>query len=138
MARTHRLRPQAPHQRAAGGRRPQGHRVRRDLPELPDLTTTTRSCRSPSPAERDQRLIRLEHGEPVRFGPDGKQGLRFGRFGGLEAVPAEGTDPDSLLVHNAHEPDPSYAFALSRLDSSDFAHTPIGVFRAWSGRATTS
>jgi len=26
--------------------------------------------------------------------------------------------------------DPSYAFALSRLDSSDFAQTPVGVFRA--------
>ena len=33
----HRLRPQAPDQRAAGGRRPQGNRVHRDLPELPDL-----------------------------------------------------------------------------------------------------
>ncbi len=27
-------------------------------------------------------------------------------------------------------PDPSYAFALSRLDTGDFAHAPIGVFRA--------
>jgi 2-oxoglutarate ferredoxin oxidoreductase subunit beta len=32
-------------------------------------------------------------------------------------------------VHDAHAADPSYAFALSRLDSADFAHTPIGVFR---------
>ena len=38
-------------------------------------------------------------------------------------------DPACLLVHDAHAADPSYAFALSRLDSSDFAHTPIGVFR---------
>ena len=81
------------------------------------------------PGEREQRLIRLEQGEPIRFGADQKNGLRFGRFGGLEAVPVEGADPESLLVHNAEEPDPSYAFALSRLDSSDFAHTPIGVFR---------
>ncbi len=82
------------------------------------------------PAGRDMRLIRLEHGEPIRFGADGAQGLRFGRYGSLEAVPADGTDPESLLVHDAHGQDPSYAFALSRLDSSDFAHTPIGVFRA--------
>ena len=33
----HRLGPQAPDQRAAGGRRPPGRRVHRDLPELPDL-----------------------------------------------------------------------------------------------------
>jgi 2-oxoglutarate/2-oxoacid ferredoxin oxidoreductase subunit beta len=81
------------------------------------------------PGERDLRLIRLEHGEPIRFGTDGSQGLRFGRHGGLEAVPVDGTDPDSLLVHDASASDPSYAFALSRLDSADFAHTPIGVFR---------
>ena len=32
-------------------------------------------------------------------------------------------------MHDAHAADASYAFALSRLDSADFAHTPIGVFR---------
>ncbi len=80
-------------------------------------------------SERDLRLIRLEDGKPIRFGADGSQGLRFGRHGGLEAVPVDGTDPDSLLVHDAGASDPSYAFALSRLDSRDFAHTPIGVFR---------
>jgi 2-oxoglutarate/2-oxoacid ferredoxin oxidoreductase subunit beta len=81
------------------------------------------------PGEREQRLIRLEHGEPIRFGADAGFGLRAGRYGGLEAVPAADADPDSLLVHDAHATDPSYAFALSRLDSTDFAHTPIGVFR---------
>src|SRR5215813_5864498 len=81
------------------------------------------------PDSRDQRLIRLEHGEPIRFGPDRAQGLRFNRYGSLEPVRAETADPNSLLAHDAHAEDPSYAFALSRLDSSDYAHTPIGVFR---------
>jgi len=81
------------------------------------------------PGEREQHLIRLEHGEPIRFGADGSKGLRFGRYGGLEAVPVAEADPACLLVHDAHAADPSYAFALSRLDSSDFAHTPLGVFR---------
>jgi 2-oxoglutarate/2-oxoacid ferredoxin oxidoreductase subunit beta len=79
---------------------------------------------------RDDRLIRLEHGEPIRFGPERSQGLRFGKFGALEAVDAAGADPDSLLVHDAHAADPSYAFALSRLDTSDFAHSPIGILRS--------
>ncbi|HEY4447072.1 MAG TPA: hypothetical protein VGN03_00535, partial [Steroidobacteraceae bacterium] len=48
----------------------------------------------------------------------------------LEAVDVAGADPDSLVVHDAHAADPPYAFALSRLDSGDFSHTPIGVFRA--------
>jgi 2-oxoglutarate/2-oxoacid ferredoxin oxidoreductase subunit beta len=81
------------------------------------------------PDSRDQRLIRLEHGQPIRFGPECAHGLRFRRTGGLEVIDAAAADPDSLLVHDAHAADSSYAFALSRLDSSDFAHTPIGVFR---------
>ena len=81
------------------------------------------------PATREENLIRLEHGEPVRFGPDSGRGLRFTRYGSLEPVDASGDDADTLLTHDAHAADPSYAFALSRLDSSDFAHTPIGVFR---------
>jgi len=81
------------------------------------------------PGERDMRLIRLEDGQPVRFGPDSAQGLRFGRYGGLEPAAVDEADPESLLVHDSGIADPAYAFALSRLDSSDFAHTPIGVFR---------
>jgi 2-oxoglutarate ferredoxin oxidoreductase subunit beta len=77
----------------------------------------------------DDRLIRLEHGEPVRFA-GGSRGLRFGRHGELEAADvAEVADQDTLITHDAHRADPSYAFALSRLDTSDFRHTPIGVFR---------
>jgi 2-oxoglutarate ferredoxin oxidoreductase subunit beta len=81
------------------------------------------------PASAGAKLIKLEHGQPVRFGPGGSLGLRFGRFGQLEPAEADGADPDTLVTHDAHRPDPSYAFALSRLDASDFRHTPIGVFR---------
>ena len=81
------------------------------------------------PASRDDRLVRLEHGERITFGAGRAHGLRFNRYGGLEPVDIAGAGEDSLLVHDAHAADPSYAFALSRLDSSDFAHTPIGVFR---------
>jgi 2-oxoglutarate/2-oxoacid ferredoxin oxidoreductase subunit beta len=83
------------------------------------------------PGARDLHVIRLEHGEPVKFGQDGEYGLRFGQAGSLEVVqrPTDGSGDDSLLVHDAHAADPSYAFALSRLDSTDFAHTPIGIFR---------
>jgi len=38
-------------------------------------------------------------------------------------------DPGTLITHDALRADPSYAFALSRLDTADFRHTPIGVFR---------
>jgi 2-oxoglutarate/2-oxoacid ferredoxin oxidoreductase subunit beta len=81
------------------------------------------------PASAGERLIRLEHGAPVRFGPGAEQGLRFGRHGELEAVDVAAADPDTLITHDAHRADPSYAFALSRLDTADFQHTPVGVFR---------
>jgi 2-oxoglutarate/2-oxoacid ferredoxin oxidoreductase subunit beta len=82
------------------------------------------------PETRDQNVIRLEHGEPIRFGADNSKGLRFTRHGTLKVVDLADTHgAGPLLVHDAHAADPSYAFALSRLDSRDFAHTPIGVFR---------
>src|SRR6516164_4321217 len=80
------------------------------------------------PASAGERLIKLEHGEPVRV-RGGTQGLRFGHHGELEAVDVAEADPDTLIIHDAHRADPSYAFALSRLDSADFRHTPVGVFR---------
>jgi 2-oxoglutarate ferredoxin oxidoreductase subunit beta len=82
------------------------------------------------PGSREQNVIRLEHGEPVRYGTQGERGLRFGKLGTIEAVDIAAVDADSLIVHDAHADDPSYAFALSRLDNADFAHTPIGVFRS--------
>jgi 2-oxoglutarate/2-oxoacid ferredoxin oxidoreductase subunit beta len=82
------------------------------------------------PGAREQHVIRLEHGQPIRYGAESEFGLRFGKLGSLEAVRVDEADPGSLLVHDAHAADSSYAFALTRLDSADFAHTPIGVFRS--------
>jgi 2-oxoglutarate/2-oxoacid ferredoxin oxidoreductase subunit beta len=81
------------------------------------------------PGQREVNVMRLEHDQPIRFGEGGGRGLRFTSHGSLEAVDAASADPGTLLTHDAHAADPSYAFALSRLDSADFAHTPIGVFR---------
>jgi len=83
------------------------------------------------PGARDEHVIRLEHGQPVKFGPSGEYGLRFSSLGSLGVVPVpdDGSQGSSLVVHDAHAADSSYAFALSRLDSIDMAHTPIGIFR---------
>jgi 2-oxoglutarate/2-oxoacid ferredoxin oxidoreductase subunit beta len=82
------------------------------------------------PSSRDHTVVRLEHGQPIKYGPGGEQGLRFGRYGSIEAVNVAEAGEDSLIVHDAHVDDPSYAFALSRLDNTEFEHTPIGVFRS--------
>jgi 2-oxoglutarate/2-oxoacid ferredoxin oxidoreductase subunit beta len=75
-------------------------------------------------------LIRLTDGEPVRFGPGGSMGLTYGPYGTLTAVEASSVPAGDLVTHDASREDPSYAFALSRLDTGDFRHTPIGVFRS--------
>jgi 2-oxoglutarate/2-oxoacid ferredoxin oxidoreductase subunit beta len=54
--------------------------------------------------EADPRLVRLEHGQPVRIG-------------------------DREIIHDAHADNPSRAFELSRLDDAAMAHVPIGIFR---------
>jgi 2-oxoglutarate/2-oxoacid ferredoxin oxidoreductase subunit beta len=84
-----------------------------------------------APETRDESTIRLEDGQPLRFGRDGSKAVvRDVATGALriEDDVAEG-DP-RVVVHDAHAEDPSYAFALSRLSGSDLRHTPIGVFRS--------
>jgi 2-oxoglutarate ferredoxin oxidoreductase subunit beta len=85
-------------------------------------------------------IIPLVHGEPIRFGtPDetgqGSKGVvRDPATGGVKVVEV-GTGPgqvpaDAILVHDAHNPDPSTAFAISRLTAADYLHqAPIGIFR---------
>jgi 2-oxoglutarate ferredoxin oxidoreductase subunit beta len=75
-------------------------------------------------------LIKLADGEPVRFGPAGSMGLTYGPYGALTPVAADSVPGDVLVTHDVARHDPSYAFALSRLDSGDFSHTPIGVIRS--------
>ncbi|MFD0656386.1 2-oxoacid:ferredoxin oxidoreductase subunit beta [Thermocatellispora tengchongensis] len=77
------------------------------------------------PATRDDITLRLEHGQPV---VSATKAVRRGPRG-LEVVERSSVAEDEILVHDAHDPDPSTAFALSRLDDPAFEHVPIGVFR---------
>ncbi len=54
--------------------------------------------------QAEARLVRLEHGKPVRIG-------------------------EREWIHDAHADDPSRAFEISRLDDGTMAHVPIGIFR---------
>jgi len=74
-------------------------------------------------------IIPLVHGEPIRFGVDGSKGIaRDPETGGVKVV--AGDDPN-LLVHDQENPDPSTAFALSRLTDAGVLHqAPIGIFRS--------
>ncbi|WP_034093253.1 2-oxoacid:ferredoxin oxidoreductase subunit beta [Streptacidiphilus albus] len=84
------------------------------------------------PATRDEALIPLEHGRPIRFGADGGQGVfRDPATGGLVTAPVTEGNQAEVLVHDAHAADPTTAFALTRLAGNDTLYrTPIGVLRS--------
>ena len=79
---------------------------------------------------KDEVTIRLEHGKPIRFGIGGHRGVIRDAAGRLEVVDVDQVGEDALLVHDAHDEDPSTAFALSRLSNPEtLDNTPIGIFR---------
>jgi 2-oxoglutarate ferredoxin oxidoreductase subunit beta len=94
-----------------------------------------------SPVTRDEAIIPLVHGEPIRFGAPGADGgggthglIRDAATGGVKVVEvgdaADQVSPDDVLVHDAHSADATTAFALSRLTDSGRLHqAPIGIFR---------
>jgi 2-oxoglutarate ferredoxin oxidoreductase subunit beta len=80
---------------------------------------------------REAMQIRLEHGQPIRFGAEGARGVARSADGaGLELVDVADAGEDALLIHDAHRPDPSLAFALAHLADRPTEPTPIGVFRS--------
>jgi 2-oxoglutarate ferredoxin oxidoreductase subunit beta len=78
-------------------------------------------------ATRDDWMIPLVDGEPIRFGAS-KAVVRLAD-GSLVIEDVAADDP-RVVVHDAHRQDPSYAFALSRLQSLDPRYAPMGVFRS--------
>ncbi|MFE9476185.1 2-oxoacid:ferredoxin oxidoreductase subunit beta, partial [Streptomyces griseofuscus] len=82
--------------------------------------------------QAEEAVIRLEHGQPIRFGAEGARGVvRDRRTGDLEVVTVTPENESELLVHDAGAASPTTAFALSRLaDPDTLHHTPIGVFRS--------
>ncbi|QKW11071.1 2-oxoacid:ferredoxin oxidoreductase subunit beta [Streptomyces sp. NA04227] len=82
--------------------------------------------------QAQEAVIRLEHGQPIRFGADNTKGVvRNPATGDLEIVTVTDANADRILVHDAHATSPTTAFALSRLaDPDTLHHTPIGVLRS--------
>ncbi|MDQ3475621.1 MAG: 2-oxoacid:ferredoxin oxidoreductase subunit beta [Actinomycetota bacterium] len=83
------------------------------------------------PGTRDEAIIPLVTGQPIRFGKDGHRGVvRDPSTGVLGVAEVACADDDGIVIHDPTTEDPSYAFGLSRLSGSDLGHTPFGVFRS--------
>jgi 2-oxoglutarate/2-oxoacid ferredoxin oxidoreductase subunit beta len=73
--------------------------------------------------------IRLEHGQPMRFGVDGERGVVRAADGSLTVADVAEVGEDAIVVHDAHLENQSHAAALAHLADSPTGPTPIGVLR---------
>jgi len=77
-----------------------------------------------------ENQIRLEHGEPIRFGAEGERCVVRDRDGGVRITDVAEVGAGKVLVHDAQDANPSRAFTLAHLAEQPTGPTPIGVFRA--------
>jgi 2-oxoglutarate ferredoxin oxidoreductase subunit beta len=84
-----------------------------------------------NPDTKADAIIPLVHGEPIRFGAEGSKGLvRDPATGGVKVAEVAEVGAAAVLVHDAHNPDPTMAFAISRLTDAGYLNrSPIGIFR---------
>jgi 2-oxoglutarate ferredoxin oxidoreductase subunit beta len=79
---------------------------------------------------RDDHTILLEQGRPLVFGKGRDKGIRMNGLE-LEVVKlGDGVGEKDLIVHDARNPNPAYAFLLSRMDMTPGFPTPLGILRA--------
>ncbi len=78
---------------------------------------------------RDEMMIDLVHGEPVRFGAENQRGVVL-RNGRAQIVDVDDVDESELVVHDETSPDSVTSMALSMLASDNQTPTPFGVFRS--------
>jgi len=78
---------------------------------------------------REDHVISLEQGKPLIFGKKRDKGIRM-RGLELEVVTlGKGVGEKDLVVHDETNPNPAYAFLLSRMETLPGFPAPIGVLR---------
>jgi 2-oxoglutarate ferredoxin oxidoreductase subunit beta len=87
------------------------------------------------PETREDWTIRMEHGQPLRFGTPDADGVASKAVvrdvnGALSIEDGVAADDPRVVIHDAHVDNPSYAFSLSRLTALDSRYAPMGVFRS--------
>jgi len=76
------------------------------------------------------RLLTLEHGQPMIFGKERDKGIRMDGASPRVVTIGNGLTADDLLVHDEQAQDASLAFMLSRFELNPGFPAPIGVLRA--------
>ena len=77
---------------------------------------------------REERLLRLNHGEILTFGKDQKKGIRLRGLKPVIVNLDEGVNKKELLIHDQYCEDSPLANLLSGFDYPEFP-VPMGVLR---------
>lgn len=75
---------------------------------------------------RQDRMIYLEHGKPLRFGKERQHGIRL--IDGRPDIVENAQTDEGLWVHDAKSPSIAPAIALAEMDYPEYP-VPIGIFR---------
>jgi 2-oxoglutarate/2-oxoacid ferredoxin oxidoreductase subunit beta len=78
---------------------------------------------------RPDNSVLLEHGKPLIFGKERNKGIRMNGFKPEVVTLGEGVSEKDILVHDAKNADPSYAFLLANMELPELP-VPIGIFRS--------
>jgi 2-oxoglutarate ferredoxin oxidoreductase subunit beta len=76
-------------------------------------------------ATKQDNLLYLEHGKPMRYGKENEKGLALN---GLSVETRENPSDADILVHDSKESSGNLAYALSRLTHPNYP-VPVGIFR---------
>ena len=83
--------------------------------------------------EQEARIVRLRTGEPVTVGAEADRKVLVRKGSGVMKFIAESEaetgEAGAVVVHDPALDDPSQAFQLSRLDTPEMTHVPMGIFR---------
>ena len=80
---------------------------------------------------REEHQIYLEHGKPMIFGKNRDKGLvQSGSKFIVVKIGENGIKREDILVHNAHNPDDTRHYMLTRMMRPDYP-VAMGVIRAW-------
>ncbi|MBW8051339.1 MAG: 2-oxoacid:ferredoxin oxidoreductase subunit beta [Cytophagales bacterium] len=77
---------------------------------------------------KDDNQLHLEHGKPMLFGQEMNKGIRLNGLK-LEVVNLSENGIDDILVHDAHESDPTLHAMLIRMNPPEFP-AALGIIRA--------
>jgi 2-oxoglutarate ferredoxin oxidoreductase subunit beta len=83
--------------------------------------------------QQEARIVRLRTGEPVTVGAESDRKVLVRKGSGVMKFIAESEaatgEAGAVVVHDPALDDPSQAFQLSRLDTPEMTHVPMGIFR---------